>query len=290
MLSIIISSYQPSYYDQLVKNISDTIGSGFQYEIIQIWNPNLMSITKAYNLGASKAQYENFLFLHEDLIFHTHEWGEKLISHLEKFNVGIIGVSGSSYVPIAPSSWTVSEEYQQTNILESTKENPIQIHTCTMQNTMNKVYGVDGVFLALKKENYLNYKFNEELKGFHGYDLDISLRVSKTLQNYTIDDILIEHFSMGNLNKIWFDTNISIRERLGASFHKKNPETEKKAFLSFVSRYFQHYPINRKSILFTLKFYPFKYLNIKGHYLILIKYFNYIRYSFDINKKNNTIR
>ncbi|GAA4157053.1 hypothetical protein GCM10022217_16590 [Chryseobacterium ginsenosidimutans] len=284
MISIVISSYQEHYYNQLVKNIDETIGS-CQYEIIQIWNPALMSITKAYNLGAAKAEYENILFIHEDLIFKTQNWGGKLISHLEKPHVGIIGVSGSSYVPTAPSSWTVSEEYQQTNILESTKENPNPRHTNTMQNNMNEVYGVDGVFLALKKENYLTYKFNEELKGFHGYDLDISLRVSKTLQNYTVDDILIEHFSMGKLDKIWFDTNIIIREKLGASFHKKNSETEKKAFLSFLNRYFQYYPINTKNILFTLKFYPYKFLNINGHSVILKKYFNYLRYSFDINKK-----
>lgn len=290
MLSIIISSYQNHYFKQLVKNIDQTIGTDFQYEIIQVWNPTLMSITEAYNEGAKRSEFDYYLFLHEDLIFHTKDWGEKLILHLNKPDVGIIGVSGSSYVPTAPSSWTVSEEYQQTNILESTKENPVPRHTHTMKNNMNKVYGVDGVFLALKKENYLRYKFNEELKGFHGYDLDISLRVSKTLQNYTVDDILIEHFSMGNLNKIWFDTNIAIREKLGSSFHRKKPETEKNAFLSFLIRYFMYYPINIKNILFTLKFYPFKSLNIKGHSVILKNYFNYIRYSSDINKNNQTIK
>lgn len=290
MLSIIISSYQPQYYDQLVKNINETIGDGILYEIIQIWNPNVMSITKAYNLGAQKSQYNNLLFIHEDVLFHTQAWGEKLIAHLNKENVGIIGISGSSYVPTAPSSWTVSKEYQQTNILERTKENPIPRHTHTMHNTMNQVYGVDGVFLALKKENYLTYNFNEELKGFHGYDLDISLRVSKTLQNYTVDNILIEHFSTGKLDKIWFDTNIIIREKLGSSFHKKNSETERKVFLSFLHRYFQYYPINIKNILFTLKFHPYKSLNINGHYVILKKYFNYLKYSLDINKNNQTIK
>lgn len=286
MISIIVSSYQAHYYDQLVESIRETIGID-TYEIIQIWNPNLMGITQAYNKGAQKAQYENFLFLHEDVIFHTQNWGQKLMSHLEKPNVGVIGISGSSYVPTAPSSWTVSEEYQQTNILESTKENPVPRHTRTTTKTMNRVYGVDGVFLAIKKQDFIIYRFNEELKGFHGYDLDLSLRVSKTLQNYTVNDILIEHFSMGNLDKTWFDTNIFIREKLGSDFHQKKPDTEAKAFLNFLVRYFQYYPINKKTILFTLKFYPYKSLNIKGHCVILKKYFSYLRYSSDINNKND---
>ncbi|MEY8758570.1 glycosyltransferase [Chryseobacterium tongliaoense] len=285
MISIIVSSYQEHYYNQLIKNIDETIGP-CQYEIIQVWNPALMGITKAYNLGASKAKYEYLLFIHEDIIFHTQKWGEKLISHLKERQVGIIGVSGSSYVPTAPSSWTVSIEYQRTNILESTKEQPVPRHTKTTLGNRNEVYGVDGVFLAIKKTDFIIYKFNEDLKGFHGYDLDLSLRVSKTLQNYVVDDILIEHFSMGNRDKTWFDTNIAIRENLGSKFNKKNSKTETKAFLSFLYNYFKYYPVNKKNIFFTLKFHPFKSLNISENILILKKYFNYIKYSLQLNKKH----
>ncbi|SIS88874.1 glycosyltransferase [Chryseobacterium gambrini] len=286
MLSIIISSYQKHYFDQLTQNIRETIGEDFQYEIIQMWNPNVMSIMEAYNSGEEKSRFENLLFIHEDVVFHTHNWGERLIKHLNKPGVGIIGISGSSYVPTAPSSWTVSEEYQETNILESTKENPIPRHTQTTKKNMNKVLGVDGVFLAVKKSVFKNYKFNEDLGGFHGYDLDISLRISKKLQNYVINDILIEHFSMGNLNKEWFDTNIKIRQTLGSKFHKKKSKTELSSFLGFLTRYFMYYPVTKKTILQTLKFYPFKYLTIAGHYVILKKYFNYILYYSDINKNN----
>jgi hypothetical protein len=84
MLSIIISSYQKHYFDQLVENIRETIGEDFQYEIIQMWNPNVMSITEAYNSGAGKSRYENLLFLHEDIIFYTRNWGKRLLNHLQR--------------------------------------------------------------------------------------------------------------------------------------------------------------------------------------------------------------
>lgn len=286
MLSIIISSYQQPYYDQLVKNISETIGDGIVYEIIQMWNPNLMSITKAYNLGAEKSQYDNLLFIHEDLIFHTQTWGEKLITHLNKENVGIIGLAGSSYVPAAPSSWTVAEKYNFINILQGSKENNQSVHLKTTQQNMTEVFAVDGVFMAIKKKNYLDIKFNEDLLGFHGYDLDFSLRCSKKFQNYIIDDILIEHFSKGNQTKEWFDTNIKIKQNLKFNFNKKNDsETEKNNFLGFLYKYFEYYLINKENILFTLKFYPLNRINFKDHIIIAKKYYSYIKYASEINKK-----
>lgn len=287
MLSIIISSYQQYYYDQLVKNINETIGDNFIYEIIQIWNPDLMSITKAYNLGAEKTQYENLLFLHEDIIFHTQNWGEKLLNHLNKEKTGIIGIAGSSYVPAAPSSWTVATQYNFVNILQGNKQNKDYTHLHSMAGNTANVFAIDGVFLAIKKEKYIQLRFDENLKGFHGYDLDFSLRASQKFQNYVVEDILIQHFSEGNLSKGWFDTNVAIKLKLGSNFNSyTDSEVEKKVFISFLYRYFTYYLIDRKNILFTLKFYP-KKLKLKDHLGIMKKYFSFIRHSGDINKKIN---
>ncbi|HEX7869336.1 MAG TPA: glycosyltransferase [Chryseobacterium sp.] len=283
MLSIIISSYLPRYFAALEKSIAETCG--LQYEIIKIDNPGLMGICKAYNLGAENAKYENLLFIHEDVIFLTKNWGEKLIAHIAKKNTGIIGIAGSSYVPHAPSSWTVTKKHNFINILQGNKNNSEASRQNTTLADRNKVFAVDGVFLALKKENFLSFKFNEDLKGFHGYDLDISLRISKKFQNYVINDILIQHFSSGNLNQLWFDTNVKIRQALGASFNTEfDSEIEKNSFLGFLSGYFKYYPVSKKSILFTLNFYPYRKIKFIDHFIILKKYYHYFKYASDINK------
>jgi hypothetical protein len=287
MISIVISSYLPHYFSALEKNIAETIG--MPYEIIRIDNPGLMGICEAYNNGAAKSQYDYLLFTHEDILFKTENWGQKLIAHLDQKQTGIIGLAGSSYVPSAPSSWTVSEKYNVVNILQGNKENSESFPIRTTKQNRNKVFAVDGVFLGIKKENYLDFKFNDHLlKGFHGYDLDFSLRVSEKLQNYVVDDILIQHFSGGNLDKKWLDSNIKVRENIKADFQKEfDPATEKRAFLGFLYQFFEYYPVNRKNILLTLKFYP-KKLKFKDHLEIAKKYFSYIRYAGSINKKQNT--
>lgn len=289
MLSIIISSYQPKYFDQLVKNIDETVGDDFEYEIIQIWNPNLMSITKAYNDGVKKSKFQNYLFLHEDLIFKTKNWGEKLLAHLNHSETGIVGLAGSSYVPIAPSSWTVSEKYNFANILQGSKGNTDYIKTNSTKELRTKVFGVDGVFLAITRVNYEQILFDEKLLGFHGYDLDFTLRTSKKFQNYVVNDILLQHFSVGNLDKVWLNANIKIREKVGFHFHKIfDSEVEKSVFLSFLYKYFSYYPVTLKNIFFTLKFYPSGRLHFNDQINIWKKYFNYLKYSSNINKKINS--
>lgn len=284
MISIIISSYLPQYFAALEKSIAETCG--MQYEIIKIDNPGLMGICKAYNKGAAKSQFNYLLFIHEDILFKTENWGEKLIAHLDQKETGIIGLAGSSYVPSAPSSWTVSEKYNFANILQGNKENSKSFPIHTTKETRNRVFAVDGVFLGIKKENFLSFKFNEDLEGFHGYDLDLSLRISKKHQNYVINDILIQHFSNGNLDQLWFDANVKLRQTLGASFHTKiDSETERNSFLGFLFNYFKYYPVNRKNIFFTLNFYPYKKIKLKDHFIIIKKYYNYLKYASDINKK-----
>ncbi|QDP85544.1 hypothetical protein FNJ88_08215 [Chryseobacterium sp. SNU WT5] len=290
MLSIIISSYRPDYYFALEKNIAATCG--IVYEIIKVENPGIMGICAAYNIGAEKAQYENLLFLHEDIEFVTENWGRILIDHLNQKNTGIIGVAGSSYVPVAPSSWTVTKKYNYFHILQGNKLNK---EAFLIQNTpqkRNKVFAVDGVFLAVKKVVYAQFIFDEKnLTGFHGYDLDFSLRVSKRYQNYVINDILLQHFSEGNLDKIWFDNTTKVRQKLGSSFHKKkDSEVEKEVFVGFLHRYFEWNAVNLKNIIFTLQYYPIKYMDYKKNLSLLKNYYNYIRFSADLNKKQKFTR
>ena len=53
MISIIVSSYRSEMFNALSSNIDRTIGNTI-YEIIQVWNPNTMSIAQAYNKGAKE--------------------------------------------------------------------------------------------------------------------------------------------------------------------------------------------------------------------------------------------
>ncbi len=288
MLSIIISSYQPEYYDNLLKNINETIGDDFKYEVIQIWNPDLMGITEAYNKGAEKARFDYLLFTHEDILFHTRNWGHELLKHLEDPNIGIVGIAGSSYVPCAPSGWYISDsKYNSIYCIQNNnkKDRPNVIDTFHKKEGKKRVFALDGVFLATKKQTYKEVRFNEKIKGFHGYDLDFSLRMAENYENYVINNILIEHFSDGNPDQKWFDNLIQVKKNIKVDFNKeKNSEIEKKVFLEFLGKYFSYHYISRKTLLDTLKFFP-KKITFNTKLQIFKAYFYYVRFSKSYNKK-----
>lgn len=273
MLSIIISSYQEKYYTALEKNIAETCG--IEYEVIRIVNRNEMSLTSAYNKGANMAKYDNLLFIHEDIKFHTKDWGQILINHLKDKHTGVVGVAGSDYVPSAPTGWLLFfDRFRYVHIIQSdAKANAPSITHILPEKS--KVFAMDGVFLASSKAHYLQVKFNEELPGFHGYDIDFTLRAAKKYQNYVINDILIEHFSLGSFDKEFFDANIKVRKNVGNKFpFKKISMIERDFFQKFILKYFEYYDVTFRNIIRTLQFFPrlgfLDFVSVLKTYLYLI--------------------
>ena len=210
MLSIIVSSYKEDDFNQFSKNVKETIGDDFQYEIIQQWNPGIIGICEAYNKGAEKSKYENLLFIHEDVLFETKNWGKTLIDYLQIDNVGCIGVAGANYIPRTPTPWWVIADYANSHLSHYNKKtNKRYNYTFSSdKNGLLETKLLDGVFIACQKKVWKQIKFNEDLKGFHGYDINFSLKVSENFQNYITNKISIVHFSHGSLTKEWLENLI----------------------------------------------------------------------------------
>lgn len=269
MLSIIISSYQPHYYTALEKNIAATCG--VEYELIKIDNPGLMGLCQAYNKGAEKAKYEYLLFLHEDVNVLTVNWGKLLVSQLSESDTGLIGVAGGTYVPAVPYGWFTTLKNARINILQHKKDGT-KILEKTFDASKEKVIPVDGVFLGIRKSIFNQFKFDENLKGYHGYDTEISLRVSTQYQNYVTSEILLEHYSKGNPDQKWLESNIYIRKKLGSNFNAKiNRDLEYQMYERFVRDYFKSYSKNFLTVIKVLKFFPFFKIG-RRKYLPLLKF------------------
>ena len=274
MISIIISSYQSAYFSALEKNIALTCG--IPYEIIKIDNPGIMGTPQAYNKGALVAKYDILLFIHEDIKFMTPNWGRLLLDHHLLDRTGVIGIAGGKYVPSVPSGWFTDNEHALINIIQIKKDGTkTRIQTFS---GVQKAFALDGVFLSIKKEIFTQYKFDEYLKGYHGYDTEITLRIAKRHFNYVISDILIEHYSAGNPDLEWNKANIYIRKKLGADFQREsNDELELTLFVNYLHQHFKQKRINLRSILETFKYFPVQ-TNFKTKKIILNKYYNFVKF------------
>ena len=276
MLSIIISSYQPHYYIALEKNIADTIG--IPYEIIKIDNNGIMGICEAYNRGAEKAQYDFLLFLHEDVLFETQDWGRILMNNiLQVPNFEILGIAGSNYIPYAPSPWWGIEDTCFSNIVHKNITNGHTFRYSFDENFTSAKY-IDGVFIFCRKNTWKKTKFNEKNKGFHAYDVQFSLEQCKSDAIYLINNVLLEHFSAGKPDKIWLKSLISFWKKDCNNAYNYNKHYEIIAFKNLADQLRHHKFSKISTVIILLQHLSPSRLNFKNTILALKKVIDIIRY------------
>lgn len=209
MISIIICTQNIELPPTLVDNIKKTIG--VTYEIIAIDNSSgKYSIFEAYNKGISQSKYPHLCLVHEDVLFCTQNWGQRVNAYLENPETGLIGIAGSEHANRVPFTWNHSGIYYQW-IYNNGKEKRLMKRPQNIKNIKNSVVFLDGVFLCMRKEITKKIHFDENLKGFHGYNLDISLQSHNAgFTNYMVSDIMIEHLSSGNKNRRYYKNLITV--------------------------------------------------------------------------------
>ena len=279
MLSIIISSYQPEFYLALEKNIAESIG--IPYEIMKIDNPGIMGICEAYNRGAEKAQYDYLLFLHEDVLFETQDWGRILMNLLNTENIGCIGIAGADYIPEVPIGWWMIKNHCYSHITHANLINQ-KVHKFTFSSNsgLKKVNLIDGVFIACPKKNWLTIKFDERLKGYHAYDISFSLHTNVYFENYITNLISMKHFSQGKPSKEWLES--LIQNRLNNRTHYKqnliDTKLEFEMFTEF-SKQLWHLDVSkREQTYYLLKFLKLKKLGFFNTLKAIKKIINILFY------------
>lgn len=209
MISILICSVSNTLLENIKKNISETIG--FQHEIIFIENKKSKSIFWIYNQLIKQAKGDILCFVHEDVKFHTPNWGQALQQIFDRDKgIGLVGILGSTYKSSIPSSWNFgfTTEYSVGQIIQNNKVGTLlpKVSSLGFDNNQNQILvtGIDGVFMAMTSKIKDKVSFNNKLEGFHAYDADISMSVIASGHKVIVtNEILLEHFSEGSPNKQW---------------------------------------------------------------------------------------
>jgi len=207
MISIVVCHRNPKFLEQFKKSVSDTIG--IPYEIVIIDNiTNKYNIFQAYNEGIKQSKYDLICFAHEDIIFHSNNWGEKVISHFKNPKIGIIGVVGSHYLPKLPGShW--STQISSGNITHTINGKTQPLFSRYLDNKESSVQAVilDGLWLCISRTVIKRIRFDDaKFSGFHCYDSDICLQIKKlNYEVHVIFDLNIEHLSVGKRDVTWLN-------------------------------------------------------------------------------------
>lgn len=215
MISLIICSRASEINPTFRSDIETKIG--YAYEIIIIDNSkNIYNIFQAYNEGVKKSKGDVLCFLHDDVLFHTNDWGDKVIKYFANPEVGAIGIAGTPYLTKAPGSWWAGGLINQQ--ISYREDSELKINTRYFRNKREdtkQVVALDGVWFCVKRKLFERIKFDDEsYTGFHFYDIDLSLQITQLgYKIFTIFDIFIEHNSKGSIDENWIENAKKFTEK-----------------------------------------------------------------------------
>jgi sulfur transfer complex TusBCD TusB component (DsrH family) len=173
-------------------------------EIIPFENPGTHSLTEAYNIILEKSSNDIVVLCHDDIYFDTKNWAQKLVKHFKRNpDYGILGVAGSVKIPESGMWW--EEPVKMRGIVNHEHEGKKweSKYSTSIGNQIDDVVLVDGLFIAIKKSN-IQKTFDEEVKGFHLYDVDFCTRnFIEDVKVGVIYDIRVTHLSIGQTNEQW---------------------------------------------------------------------------------------
>lgn len=214
MISMIVCSVDPAKLEKFCENVLMTVGCPCEF-VVHDNRETGYGITHVYNLCAAKAKGEYLCFAHEDIFFRTPDWGERIVSLLQKPTTGVVGFAGSMAKLATYSGWGSLKQYTRYNYIQRFRNGSIKYCIANPDKvSASPVIVLDGMCLFMRKEVWAETRFDEAtFQGFHLYDLDISMAVGQKYVNYVTNDVLLEHFSEGSYNQPWLDDTVR--------FHRK---------------------------------------------------------------------
>ena len=173
-------------------------------EVIPFENPGTHSLTEAYNIILEQSTNDIVVLCHDDIYFEKGNWGNKVLKHFKRnTDYGIIGAAGSKYMPKSGMWWEIPSEMYGVVNHEHEGKKWTSKYSEPKGNKLDDTVLVDGLFMVVNKPK-LKTNFNEEVKGFHFYEVDFCFR--NFLEGVKIGvfyDIRITHKSIGMTNDQW---------------------------------------------------------------------------------------
>lgn len=202
MISVVCSTRkidQP--FEEMIRKSSGLKNE--QLEIIFFENNNEYSLTNLYNKGLTASSNDIVVFMHDDIIITSKDWGKKLINHYSNEEYGILGIAGTRSLNESGIWW--SEKESMYGIVSHTdgQKTWTNKYSRNFGNEIKEVAVVDGVFFSCHKKR-IKKTFNEVYDGFHFYDISFCFENNiNDVKVGVIFDIKVTHKSIGEVNEEW---------------------------------------------------------------------------------------
>jgi hypothetical protein len=212
MISVVFSTRKDN--QKHIEHINKTAGIYKELEVIQYINNGEYSLTELYNKALRETTNDIVVFCHDDIIFDTKNWGKKLLKFFsDNDEFGIIGIAGSRELPSSGKWWENPNQMYGQVYHQHNGNRWLSRYSPKKSKFIDDVVIVDGLFFAVDK-NKISVDFDEEVKGFHFYDVDFCFRnYIKGVRVGVVSDIDVTHLSIGETNDEWENNRQNFSEK-----------------------------------------------------------------------------
>jgi len=207
-------------------------------EVIEKINNGEKSLSQVYNEILEESKTDIVVLCHDDIYFDTTSWYYKLKSHFESTDYGILGVAGTTEMPLSGQWWETRRKMIGIVNHESSGKKWTSKYSEDLGKSIEETVIVDGVFIALSKSR-IKHNFDEEFKGFHFYDIGFCFKNQiEGVKVGVISNIRITHKSIGQTNEQWEENKKLFAQKYSKNLPVKipfNPNKKLKVLLSCIS-------------------------------------------------------
>lgn len=206
MISIIVSSIDPAKSLDFRRNIAQTIGVDYEL-FIHDNRETKWGLCKLYNHYAAQSHFDILCFMHEDILFHTSDWGMEVIRFFGSHpQAGVLGFAGSIIKTEYTTGWGSYRDTTREHVIQHFSNGKIRkLYANPNKEDYSPVVLIDGLAMITTKAVWHEHPFDEVIfQRFHSYDLDFSMQVAENYTNYVCHTIDVEHFSNGSYSSEWF--------------------------------------------------------------------------------------
>jgi len=187
--------------NDFVKMLTKTSGVS-KPEVIPFENNGEFSLTEVYNKILEQSTNDIVILCHDDIYFDSKNWGQKILNHFKRKNdYGVLGLAGTTSMPKSAKWWEDFSKMKGIVNHEHEGKKWESKYSQSKGNELDDVVLVDGLFIVINKKN-IKKKFNEEIGGFHFYDVDFSFRnFIEGVKIGVMYDVRVTHKSVGQTNE-----------------------------------------------------------------------------------------
>ena len=198
-ISIVTCSRDDTRYTTMAASYSGALAEWPQ-EIVRI--ADAKSLAEGYTRGMMRATGEIVVFTHDDVAILPGDFGDRLLRRLDECD--ILGVAGATRAT-GPAWPLAGWPYLHGSVIYPDGEGYRVTAYSRTAPIAHAIRVMDGVFLAMRREVALRIGWDAEAcAGFHGYDIDFTLRAAKAgLRLAVASDLGVVHRSYGSFDERW---------------------------------------------------------------------------------------